>query len=190
MQSIIIAYAKADDAKKIRTALARSGIAVSAVTASGAQALAKAEMLENGVILCGYRLRDMLCCDLAENLPAGFRMIVITSPMHLTEISPSAKIAVLTTPLRVRELLQELERTSGSVPRRRKPDSADHARDEDEKRRIAEAKAVLMERNHMTEPEAHRYLQKCAMDSGCRMAETASKVLLLSAKIVREEGQS
>ena len=34
-----------------------------------------------------------------------------------------------------------------------------------------------MGRNHMTEEEAHRYLQKCSMDSGTHMVETAMMVL-------------
>ena len=34
-----------------------------------------------------------------------------------------------------------------------------------------------MARNRMTEEEAHRYLQKCSMDSGNNMAETAGMVL-------------
>ena len=34
-----------------------------------------------------------------------------------------------------------------------------------------------MGRNHMTEEEAHRYLQKCSMDSGTNMVETAMMVL-------------
>ena len=34
-----------------------------------------------------------------------------------------------------------------------------------------------MARNHMTEEEAHRYIQKCSMDSGTNMAETAEMVL-------------
>lgn len=32
----------------------------------------------------------------------------------------------------------------------------------------------------MTEPEAHRYLQKCAMDSGTKIVETAEMVILLA----------
>ena len=34
-----------------------------------------------------------------------------------------------------------------------------------------------MARNHMTEEEAHRYLQKCSMDSGANLVETAQMVL-------------
>ena len=37
----------------------------------------------------------------------------------------------------------------------------------------------MMDRNHMTEAEAHRYLQKCSMDSGTGMVETAQMVISL-----------
>ena len=36
-----------------------------------------------------------------------------------------------------------------------------------------------MERNHLTEQEAYRYLQKSSMDNGTNMVETAQKVLML-----------
>ena len=36
-----------------------------------------------------------------------------------------------------------------------------------------------MERNNMTEEEAHRYLQKSSMDSGTNMLETAQMVLTI-----------
>ena len=37
----------------------------------------------------------------------------------------------------------------------------------------------MMESNNMTETEAHRYLQKCCMDSGTNLAETAQMVMSL-----------
>ena len=48
-----------------------------------------------------------------------------------------------------------------------------------EKAVIEKAKAFLMERNHMTEEEAHRYVQKCSMDSGNSMVETAQMIISL-----------
>ena len=42
---------------------------------------------------------------------------------------------------------------------------------------IDRAKAVLMERNNMTEAEAHRYLQKTSMDNGTGFTETAQMIL-------------
>ena len=52
-------------------------------------------------------------------------------------------------------------------------------RRESERKVIEEAKALLMERNHMTEDEAHRYLQKTSMDSGNTLVETAQMVFAL-----------
>lgn len=36
-----------------------------------------------------------------------------------------------------------------------------------------------MERNHLSEEDAYRYIQKCSMDSGTNMVETAQMVLML-----------
>ena len=44
---------------------------------------------------------------------------------------------------------------------------------------INEAKALLMDRNNMTEDEAHKYMQKCSMDSGNNMVETAKMIFAL-----------
>ena len=52
-------------------------------------------------------------------------------------------------------------------------------RSSEERRLIDEAKALLMERNNMTESEAHRYIQKCSMDSGTNLVETAQMVISL-----------
>ena len=45
---------------------------------------------------------------------------------------------------------------------------------------IRNAKEVLRYRRHMSEEEAHRYLQKTSMDSGRSLAETAQMVLLMA----------
>ena len=52
-------------------------------------------------------------------------------------------------------------------------------RSQKETRIITKAKELLMERNGMSESEAHRYIQKCSMDSGTNMVETAQMVISL-----------
>src|SRR5699024_11703622 len=52
-------------------------------------------------------------------------------------------------------------------------------RSEKEQKIINDAKALLMERNHMTEEEAHRYIQKCSMDTGTNLVETAEMITTL-----------
>ena len=50
-------------------------------------------------------------------------------------------------------------------------------RNEEEEQVIREAKALLMERNQMTEDQAHRWIQKKSMDSGAKLVQTARVVL-------------
>ena len=50
-------------------------------------------------------------------------------------------------------------------------------RTEKEQRIIEDAKQLLMERNNLSESEAHKYIQKLSMDSGNSMVETAEMIL-------------
>ena len=70
-------------------------------------------------------------------------------------------------------MIQNMEhrrRKRREMPRNRRPE---------EEMLIREAKKLLMERNRMTEEEAHRYLQKCSMESGVNLVETAQMVLVM-----------
>ena len=83
-------------------------------------------------------------------------------------------------PLKVRDLVNTLEMMSQAQARRRRKQKAQpRKRSEEDQFLISKAKALLMERNHMTESEAHRYIQKCSMDSGTNMVETAQMVISL-----------
>ena len=42
---------------------------------------------------------------------------------------------------------------------------------------VDQAKAMLMEQLHLTEPEAHHLLQKQAMDHGMKMTDYAAKII-------------
>ena len=50
-------------------------------------------------------------------------------------------------------------------------------RSQKEQKTIDEAKALLMDRNHLSENEAHKYIQKLSMDSGNSLVETAEMIL-------------
>ena len=55
-------------------------------------------------------------------------------------------------------------------------------RSENDRKVITTAKELLMERNQMTEDEAHHYIQKLSMDSATNMVETAEMILELNGK--------
>jgi AmiR/NasT family two-component response regulator len=63
--------------------------------------------------------------------------------------------------------------------RRKKARQKPKERSEEEINLISEAKALLMERNNLTEEEAHRYMQKRSMDNGTGLTETAQMILSL-----------
>ena len=73
----------------------------------------------------------------------------------------------------VNDILYQLERRIKKEKKKPKP------RSEREQNYIVNAKMLLMEKNHMTEDEAYRHIQKCSMDSGTNMVETAQMLLML-----------
>ena len=86
----------------------------------------------------------------------------------------------LATPLHVSELLSTMEVMSYAYSRwRKKMRAKPKVRSEEEQKTIDQAKALLMERNGLTEAEAHRYIQKSSMDNGTGVVETAYMILTL-----------
>jgi response regulator NasT len=154
-------------------------MSVAAVCSSGAQALGYVDEFSDGIIICGYKMADMICVELSKNLPKGFEMIVMASPRALNEISGTG-IMGLAMPLKVHELVNTVGMMSQGIIRRKKRlRDKPKVRNEEEAATIAHAKGLLMDRNNMTEEEAHRYLQKHSMDNGTNMVETAQMVLAM-----------
>ena len=163
MANIIVAFSKPEDGKSIKGILVRSGYEVAAVCMSGSQVLSAAEDLSGGIVVCGYR----------------FEMLVLASPARWSGIQMSG-VVCLPMPLKVHDLLSTLDMMLQAQQRiRRKLRSRPRERSKEEQDLINEAKALLMDRNNMTESEAHRYIQKCSMDSGTNLVETAQMIISL-----------
>lgn len=178
MGSIIIALPKLEDAKRISDILKRRGLDTAFVCTSASKVLSTVHQLDNGIVICGRRLPDMHYTQLAEYLPEYFEMLLLTSGNTLGDC-PS-EIMTLGLPLRASDLIGTVEMMLAQQDRRlKKQRSAAKKRSEQEQNYINNAKWVLMERNHMTEQEAFRYIQKSSMDSGTNMVETAQMILLL-----------
>ena len=157
----------------------QNGHIVSALCTTGAQALQSANELGGGIIVCGYRFVDMMYTELHEYLPSQFEMLLVASPVNCGERDVE-NLVCLSTPLRVNELLQTVEMMEYTITRRRrKSKNKPRERSEEEVALINEAKTLLMERNNLTEEEAHRYMQKRSMDNGTGLTETAQMILSL-----------
>lgn len=179
MANVIVAFQRPEHAKSIKNILMRSGFQVTAVCNSGAQALAYAEGLNSGVVVCGYQFPDMLFQDLYACLPREFSMMLISTPDKLVDCVEK-DIVCLTIPLKVHELVSALELMSQTqIRQKRRKQQPPRPRSQEEQALITEAKVLLMKRKTMTEEEAHRYMQKTSMNSGTNMLETAQMVISL-----------
>ena len=177
MTNIIVVFPRAEEAGTIKNLLVRNGFSVLAACTSGAQALSHADGLSGGVVLCGYKLTDMLYSELHECLPAGFEMLLLASRHYWNECIGN-DIVCLAMPLKVHELVSTVGMMVENLERkRRKRRLLPKVHSQEEEALIREAKGVLMERNNMDEGEAHRYLQKCSMDSGTNLVETSQMIL-------------
>lgn len=177
MLSIIIVFPKAEDGKVIKNALIRSGYDVQAVVTTGAQAISLANELDEGIVICGYKFSDMQYLELYNYLPRTFQMLLVASKTRLEECMYS-EIICLSVPMKTRDLLDTLEMMTFNYRRKKKKEKdTSKKRTKEQKEVILKAKVILMERNHLSEEEAHRYIQKTSMDSGTNMVETAEMIL-------------
>ena len=179
MTNIIVVLPKPEDAKGIKNILVRNGFRVTGVCTTGAQAISQADGLNDGIIICSFKLADMVYSELQECLPHGFEMLLLASG-HLLHECERSDIVCLSMPLKVNDLVSTVAMMCEGIDRRRKKAKLKlKVRSAEEEAIIKAAKELLIIRNHMTEEKAHKYLQKCSMDSGTNIVETAHMVLAM-----------
>ena len=150
---------------------------VTGICTTGTQAISQADGLNDGIVICSYKLADMIYTELHEDLPEGFEMLLMASQNLISECYGNG-IVCLSMPLKVQDLINTVNlMVEGVERRRRKRRMQPKVRNAADEKAIKDAKELLMARNHMTEEEAHRYLQKTSMDSGTNLVETAQMVL-------------
>ena len=177
MTNIIVALPRLEDAKGIKNVLVRSGFQVTGCCSTGAQAISQADGLHDGILICSYKLADMMYNELHECLPQGFEMLLVASQSVIQECYGN-DIVCLAMPLKVNDLISTVNMMADQIlSRRSRQRLKARTRSAEEDALIQAAKELLMARNHMDEEEAHRYLQKCSMDSGTNLVETSQMVL-------------
>lgn len=178
MISIIIAFPKLEDANNIKKILKKNGYDSVMTCTNATQVIDIANKLDGGIVLCGYKLTDMLYLDLYGCLPDGFIMLLLASASRIRQCSERGIICV-PMPLKINVLIHALEDVISIQRKLYKRNSKPRVRTKEQQKVIDEAKALLMETHHMSEEDAHRYIQKISMDSGNSMSETAEMILLL-----------
>lgn len=177
MFSIIISLPKLEDGHKLSTAFQRNGYEIDAVYNNASAVLSLVNELDEGIVICGYRLPDMHYAELRDCLPKNFQLLLLASPQKISECDTTG-IMCLAFPLKMRELFDTIDLMMYQYRQQKKKEKKKERNDKD-KEIILKAKLLLMERNHMVEEEAYRYIQKMSMDSGNSMLETAKMILVV-----------
>lgn len=178
MSSIIVANSNPDYAKKIAAVFHSGGLYVSSVCVSGAQLMEYTRRhYHGGVVVSSVKLKDMPAVNLPRVIGPNYDFVFTVSP-QFAGMCASIESASLMMPLNRRELLSTVgmflnlaDPTPAAVRNRMAAGGFD------EKQVVAKAKNVLIQRNNLTEPQAHRLIQKKSMDAGRKIVETALIIL-------------
>ena len=180
MGSILIAMPRTTDSEHLSDMIRKKGLLYDVeICNTAAEVLRISNDRDFGLVICTKKIFEMGYVELSGYLPNFFGMIILTKDMTVETFSES--VVKLNLPVRPSELFATIEMVAGINERRiRKKKKAPPRRSYAEQKVIDSAKAILMDRNGLTEPEAFRYIQKCSMDTGRTLVESAQMVLMLN----------
>ena len=174
MDTVIVAFENAAMGQRFGDVMESTGTAKCLICRSGDQVRRLLNKQQVYCVICSPHLSDGPAEWLYEDLPPSCSLLLV-GPQHVLDACTGRDLFKLPTPIRkeqavstVRLLIQFGRRMERFVRPRRT---------QEEKALIDQAKAVLMDRNGMTEEQAHRFLQKQSMDSGAKLLDTARLVL-------------
>ena len=170
MARIVIAGRTAQSREQMASLLSSSGYPVYRLCSGAGELRRVLNDCDDGLLILAGQLPDCSADELFWDYGSQVQILLIARPPVL-EACEEAGVFRLALPtsqqavLGAVEMLTQLHRMC--LPRR----SAD------EKQLVEEAKALLMRRDGLTEPQAHRMLQQAAMSRGLRMADCAAQII-------------
>lgn len=109
MSGIIIAFAKKNNAERIRNILKTRGYDVRSICSTVSGALTAIQSMESGIIISGVMLSDGHCTELAESISGNFKLIVTGRKEDLEDIVINRPgFHKLPSPFTVSELISEI----------------------------------------------------------------------------------
>lgn len=176
MGCIIIAMPRIEDAERLAVILRGKGFFVDFTCDSAADVLRHASYDDSGVVICGYKLKDMPHMELLELLPEHYEMILTVSAARWDMCADDVLKVEL--PLKVGDFVRTVEMVSSRMEAgRRKGGKGPGGRTKAQQEIVEKAQRLLIERNGMERTEAYRYIQKQSMNSGNSMVEVATTIL-------------
>lgn len=179
MVRTVVAFENEDVCTQIAGILEKSGVTIRFKCRTGADVKRAVNLMGSGVVICGYKLRDMTADELSMELKGAASFLVMAKPtqLELCENQEIFKLPIPFTPGELRgcvNILMQMDEIAAraTIPRR----------SQDDKALIDKAKELLMRRNCMTEEQAHKFLQHKSMEASMKMADMARMILASSEK--------
>ncbi len=174
MARIVIAGSSDKSREQLGRLLSSSGYPVFRLCAHAGELRRVLNECDDGLLILAGPMPDCSADELFWDYGEQVQILLIARPpvLEACEAPGVFRLAMPTTQQAVIgavEMLTQLHRMR--LPKRA----------ESEKQLVARAKEILMERDGLSEGQAHRKLQQYAMNHGLRMADCA-------AQIIREEG--
>jgi response regulator NasT len=169
--------------KELRTLMLQQGYSSAEYALSANEARRKLDFFEPELILVNVPLQDELGVDLvldiADKTDAG--IVVLTKHEHLAEMQYNLeKVGALVLPKPISRTI--LIQTTRFAAQSRKSIKGLKSQNDDLEKRIQDrkiiekAKWILVDKMNMTEPQAHRYIQKRAMDLRVSQLKVAEEI--------------
>ena len=170
MPRIIIAGASEASRAQLNRLLTASGYGIFRLCASGGELRRTLTECEDGVVILAGGLADCLPDDLACDFGDGFQLLLIARPEAL-EACESPAVFKLAYPCPGSAVVGAVEMLSQlhamRLPHRSGGDRA----------LVEDAKRLLMRREGIDEPTAHRHMQLYAMRHNMKMTDYAAQLL-------------
>lgn len=178
MGCIIVAMPKSTDSQRIADIIRNSEAACEVlICTTGSDVLRRTEDTDVDLVIGTKTFSDMGYEELMVYLPPSIKFLLLTKDATLISYYDNA--VKLLMPFKHSDFISTVRMLLPYSYYRPKKKSL---RSPEEQKVIDEAKAILMDRNEMEEPEAFRYIQKISMDTGRTMVESAQMILMLNSE--------
>ena len=170
MARIVISGSSEQSRQQMARLLSSSGYPVYRLCAGAGELRRTLNDCDDGLLILAGLLPDCNADELFWDYGGQVQILLIAKPPAL-EACEEAGIFRLALPCSQQAVLGAVEMLI-QMHRMRLP-----RRSVDEKQLVERAKGILMRREHLTEPQAHRALQQYAMSHGLRMADCAAQII-------------
>ena len=182
---ILIVCSKPELINELRSLMLHQGYSSVDYALSANEARRKLDFFEPELILVNAPLQDELgiefVLDIADKTDAG--IIILAKHEHLEEMQYKLEkvgALILPKPINRTTLIQtaKFAALSRKSIKGLKLQNNDLEKRMQDRKVVEKAKWILVEKMNMTEPQAHRYIQKRAMDSRTSQIKVAEEIIL------------